>query len=581
MFIVRNALRSIFRSPGRTIIICVIVVVIATGACIALSIQQSAGVARQHTEDTLQIRAHINVDRQYVMEALQNSSDSSSESIEESVKSISGLTLDEMLKYAEASMVQDFYYYSNISLNGDNGLTALNENDYSDLQNMLESSAGTVGPSGESMPSLQDIMATVTFRGDFMLYGYVSDASMESFQDGDCYITNGVMIDPGSDAYECIITEELATYNSLKVGDQITLTNPGLTSERFLFTIVGLYKNSTDSTTTTIQSYDDPANYILTSYPVVQDIVSRSKSYHDPASTESIVTLTDGTQGEQLLLTDGTIVVKGGEKQETETESDSESDSSSDSSSESESDSSSDSSSDSETDSDSEGTSEISETVVGTYVFQTLEDYDAFEVAVRDMGLESKYTVTSNDVASFEASLVPLNNLSSYANTFLYIVLAVGAVILIGVNFYNIRERKYEIGALTAMGMHKWKVALQFVIELTLVTFMGLAIGLMIGATVSVPVTNELLSSQINYEQAHSDQKVSNFGRDVSTATTKPRGGDVEGEVKYVSTVTFSIDYVVITQMALIGAILTLLSSTSAVASILRYNPLTILAERN
>ena len=73
MFILRNAVRSILRSPGRTIIICIIVVVIATSACIALSIQQSAGVARQRTEDTLQIRAHINVDRQYVMEALQNS----------------------------------------------------------------------------------------------------------------------------------------------------------------------------------------------------------------------------------------------------------------------------------------------------------------------------------------------------------------------------------------------------------------------------------------------------------------------------------------------------------------------------
>ena len=553
MFILRNAVRSILRSPGRTIIICIIVVVIATSACIALSIQQSAGVARQRTEDTLQIRAHINVDRQYVMEALQNSEDGSEDSMEESIKSISGLSLDEMQTYAEADMVQDFYYYSNISLNGDNGLSALNENDYSDLQNILDTNAGSKGPGGESMPSLQEIMASVTFRGDFMLYGYVSDASMEAFQDGDSYITSGVMFDPASDAYECIVTEELATYNSLKLGDQITLTNPGLSSERFLFTVVGLYKNSDDSTTTTIQSYDDPANYILTSYAVVQDIVSRSKSYHDPASTASTVELADGTTGEQLLLTDGTVVVKGGEKAESE---------------------------DDEEEEDTE-TAEISDTVVGTYVFQTLADYDAFEEAVREMGLETKYTVTSNDVASFEASLVPLDNLSTYANSFLYIVLAVGAVILIGVNFYNIRERKYEIGALTAMGMRKWKVAVQFVMELTMVTFLGLAIGLMLGATVSVPVTNELLSSQISYEQTHTDQTASNFGRDVSTATTKPRGGDVEGEVEYVSTVAFSIDYVVISRMAIIGALLALVSSTSAIASILRYNPLAILAERN
>lgn len=578
MFIVRNALRSIFRSPGRTIIICIIVMVIATSACIALSIQQSAGVARKYTEESLQIRAHINVDRQYMMEAFQNTSeDSSTTSLQESMKSISGLTLDEMLTYAEADMVDDFYYYANIALNGDNGLTPMNENDNTELQSMFESTAGTSGPGGKNMPSMEEIMAAATTRGAFELYGYVSDASMEAFQDGDSSITSGVMLDPTSDAYECIITEELATMNSLKVGDQITLTNPGLTSERFLFTIVGLYKNKDDNTTTTAQSYDDPANYILTSYAVVEDIVNRSKSYHDPATTESIVTLTDGSLGEQLLLTDGTVVVKGGEQEVTEEETETDDAAAEDSETASEEESAEDS--DEESDS---ATSEIMETVVGTYVFQSLEDYDAFEKKVYEMGLEEgKYTVTSNDVASFEASLVPLDNLSSYASSFLYIVLAVGAAILIGVNFYNIRERKYEIGALTAMGMNKWKVAVQFIVELTLVTFMGLVLGLGIGATVSVPVTNELLSTQISYEQTHSSQTASNFGRDVSTATTKPRGGDVEGDVNYVDDVQFSVDYVVITRMALIGAILTLLSSTSAVASILRYNPLTILAERN
>ena len=71
------------------------------------------------------------------------------------------------------------------------------------------------------------------------------------------------------------------------------------------------------------------------------------------------------------------------------------------------------------------------------------------------------------------------------------------------------------------------------------------------------------------------------LGGSLATATTKPRGGDVEGEVEYVSTVAFSIDYVVISRMAIIGAMLALVSSTSAIASILRYNPLAILAERN
>ena len=37
-------------------------------------------------------------------------------------------------------------------------------------------------------------------------------------------------------------------------------------------------------------------------------------------------------------------------------------------------------------------------TVSGTYVFASMEDYDLFETQIRDMGLEEKYIVTSNDV---------------------------------------------------------------------------------------------------------------------------------------------------------------------------------------
>lgn len=34
-------------------------------------------------------------------------------------------------------------------------------------------------------------------------------------------------------------------------------------------------------------------------------------------------------------------------------------------------------------------------------------------------------------------------------------ILVIGAVILVVLNIFNVRERKYEIGVLTAMGMKK------------------------------------------------------------------------------------------------------------------------------
>ncbi len=579
MYILKNAIRSIFRSPGRTVIICLIVMAISAACCVALSIQQSAATARINSRNSLLIRGHIKADRKFVMETLQaanenagaggeKSADASS-GMEETLKAISGLPLEEMQTYAAAPSVQRFYYYATLSLSGDNGLKPLNQDDHSNVENAIsdaiptedpqQATGGRRGPGGGpggppgaggggQQMSIEDIMASINFGGDFVLYGYSSDEAMEDFSSGKCYITSGRMFDEGTEDYVCIINEDLATYNSLSAGDRISLSNPGASSERFTFTITGIFKNTEDSSEDVNRAADDPANHILTSYPVIRDIVKKSTSYRDPASVESTVTNDDGSKSERLLSDDGSLTVKGSGGQAEE---------------------------------DYKSATSLSETVVGTYVFSTIEDFDAFEEQAKGMGLSDNYTVTSSDVAAYEASLVPLDNLSKYADSFLYIVLGIGAVILIGVNVFNIRERKYEIGALTAMGMRKSKVALQFILELTIVTFIGIALGSLLGAAVSTPVANELLASQIEYEQANGERINENFGREVAEGSVKPHGGDVEGEVKYVSNVTFSFDREIIFKLVLIGAILAFVSSAAAIAFVLRYNPLEILAERD
>ncbi len=559
MYIVKNAIRSIVRSPGRTAIICLLVMAISAASCVALSIQQAAQTARINGSNSLVIRGRIRTDRKYVMETLQaaqpeengEESEENAESMQDVLKSLSGLSLEEMQIYSAADSVQDFYYYATVSLSGNNGLEPLNKDDHSSIEAAISDAmptdrgpGGMMGPGGE-MSSVEDIMASINFGGDFVLYGYSSDIAMEDFRDGTCYITSGQMFEQGTGDYVCIIDDELATYNDLQVGDQITLCNPGMRSERFVFSIVGIFKNTAD---VSAQTQDDPANHILTSYTVTHDIVEKSRVYRDPASVESSVETEDGRRVEQLLTDDGALVIKGRPEDDSE---------------------------------EYENEEALSETVVGTYLFDSIEDYDAFEKQVYELGLSENYTVTSSDVAAYEASLVPLENLSAYANTFLYIILGIGAVILIGVNVFNIRERKYEIGSLTAMGMKKRKVAVQFITELTLVTFLGIILGSLLGAGLSTPVANMLLASQIEYEESSSESMNANFGREVSNASVKPHGGDVEGEVEYVGTIEFSFDTAIVYKMIIIGALLAFASSTAAITYILRYDPLEILAERD
>lgn len=100
-------------------------------------------------------------------------------------------------------------------------------------------------------------------------------------------------------------------------------------------------------------------------------------------------------------------------------------------------------------------------------------------------------------MSQYESSLLPLENLSEMALYFLIVVFAIGGVVLVVLNIFNVRERKYEVGVLTAIGMKKFKVSLQFIFETLVVTFVFIVIGGCIGAVSSVPVTNSLLESQI------------------------------------------------------------------------------------
>lgn len=105
-----------------------------------------------------------------------------------------------------------------------------------------------------------------------------------------------------------------------------------------------------------------------------------------------------------------------------------------------------------------------------------------------------------------ESSLVPLDNLAKFALTLLIVVLAVGAVVL---NLFNICERKYEVGVLTAIGVKKVKVAAQFAIELLIVTMCGIALGVAGGPWRRCQCRTSCVSSQETQTASQEEQ----FGR--------------------------------------------------------------------
>lgn len=584
MYILKNAFRNVYRNKGRTILTAIIIIAIAFSSCVALSIRQAAQTAREDVLEGLSITAQISLDRTAMMK--QKSSDDadsgseSSDNKENFAKRMgaSSLSVEEMQTYAEAESVKDFYYTLTSSVNGSGIEAVQSSSSLKNRQSTADSSTGSDetadksqsadaaqstgsekggpggmggGPGGMGGPS----MGT---QGDFTLIGYSSDSAMTAFADGTSKITSGQVFQENTSEPECIISTELAEYNSLTVGDTITVTNPNDETETYTLKIVGIYENSASGVqeggNIGFSTSSDPANQILMSYTALKAITD--------TSAKSATTTTNDFGLEQ--------------------------------------------------------SSALNAHVSGTYVFETVEDYEAFEDQARALGLSEDYTVSSRDLEQYEKSLTPLETLSKIAGYFLIVILAIGAVIIVVLNVLAARERKYEIGVLTAVGMKKKKVAAQFISEILIVTLMSVVIGGAAGALSSVPITNALLASQITATQEASESREQNFGRpsdmgappemqqntdDKSSATDEAQAdsgtasdnaadnsqkaqSDQKGEkssrrASYISSVSSAVNLKVLAELLGITVLLAAAGAAVALIAIMRYEPLKILSGRD
>ena len=489
MFVVKNAWKSVTRNKGRNILVIIIVTIIAIAATIGLSIRQAATTARNTGLENTTVTAQISLDREKLISESRNQSNSS-------------------------------------------------ESDTSDQ-------SGEGRPNVGGMGGGKDFGGTSMVSGDFSLVGFSSDEAVSNTSNGSFTMVDGKVFgyDKSSDG-DAIISKSLADFNALSVGDTISVADPNDTDTTYQLTIVGIYKNSTDSTQQMGGPMaSDPANAIYTSVSTL-----RSLGLDADADTDSAARLNY------------------------------------------------------------------------TYVFSSKSDYEAFCEDAINAGLDDDYAVSSADVENYESILVPLNNLSKFALTLLIVVLAVGGVVLVIITLLNVRERKYEIGVLAAIGVNKVKVAAQFTLELLIVTMIGLALGACAGAVASVPVSNQLLASQIEQQQSQQTNQREQFGRDMqgsadgsgtgaqdsgnandssnstdsqnsdsasnqNSAMSGKGGNGPEGmmdrAVNYASSVNATVNLTVVGQLLLVGLGLTLIAALVAVVFVLRYEPLQILADRS
>ena len=204
-----------------------------------------------------------------------------------------------------------------------------------------------------------------------------------------------------------------------------------------------------------------------------------------------------------------------------------------------------------------------------SFVLKKPELAEAFEQELYEKGLPAYYTVTA-DAAKYNKVVGPVEGISRIVTIFLAVVLVLGSLILILLSTMAIRERKYEVGVLRAMGMKKAKVALGMVTEMMVIITACLVIGLGIGAAAAQPIADSLLQSQVQSSQS---DPVQENNIEVSNGIQTSENAITELKV--------SLSGQAVGQIVLIALLLALLSSVAGVIFITRYEPVKILSERN
>ena len=532
MYIIKNAWKSIIRNKGRNLLMIIIALVIALSACVSLSIREAANKAKEETIASLTIKAQLSFDRTAMMSQMRGGEVGFGENQERrspdrerfDFNSLRGnaLTLDDYMNYAELLGEDDSYNYTRtVSMNSTDDILPYGTEESSETETMESQFGGRGGMQGGRGMMMMSM-------GDFSVTGYSDYTAMLSMfgNDGTYSVTDGEMFSETSDEYECIISDELAMYNELAVGDIITLVNPDCSDETYDVKVTGIYTNSASDTGNSRFAFIDPANNIYMNATALGKIIAES---------EKSANVSDDDETESAVLSAETAF---------------------------------------------------------TYVLSSADNYYAFEEKATEKGLPENYILSSADLSAYEGSIAPLETLSTMTGWFFVIVLIIGGIILVVLNIFNLRERKYEVGVLTAIGMKKSKVALQFVCELFIITFTAIIIGTGSGAVMSVPVTNSLLESQIEKVQEADEEIAQNFGMPgqnfgMQGNNNRPnfgRGGFAnmrqQTEVKYIDSVSSATDFTVIVQLVLVGILLTIISSLAALITIMRYEPLKILSSR-
>lgn len=520
MYILKNSLVSIIRNKGRNILIGLIILTIACASTVTLAIRNTANRIVKNYEEAHDLIATISFDRNQLGAQFKGGADAQKENIE-AFNSVESFTIEDVKNYGESEYLKGYYYTYVTSLNSDTLSKATDSYEYEveDTQTTTTTDTTTSTTGGESSGGKGGMgggqMAerhTITNNNTTTII----TKSKEKFESSR-NLTGDFELD-GYSSYDAMTNFVNGSYQ-ITEGEMISDFESYqcvISSELATLNEITVGNTITLKNPNTEQTYDFTVTGIYTNNEANDDSASM---YSSTANT--IIT---GSGVIDLLVSDDNTLVTN---------------------------------------------------ITPSFILNGEEDIEAFSAEIKEKGLNEYYTINTN-LDELENATKSIENVKIFATTFLIITLVISSLVLFVINLINIRERKYEIGVFRTIGMSKFKLTLQFVVELLIVATISLIIGAIVGSFLAKPVGNMLLENEIETSQGEQEEISNNFGKQNIDMNFNNRA-----PVETIDSMEAVVDFTVVMQLLGIGILLTLMSSLASMISIQRFSPLTILKERS
>lgn len=343
--------------------------------------------------------------------------------------------------------------------------------------------------------------------GDITISGVSSTSGSASFAAGKAKITKGRGLktsDRGTN--NVVIESELATQNSLKVGDSITVKATSGTKKTHSLKIVGIYQAASTAAASMGPGASDPANTIFTSDTLANTL--KGSKYKDTA--DSVVFTVSAPSKVAAVKKQAAKLIS------------------------------------------------------------------------------SKYSLSLDD-QNYQMVKSSMSSVTRFADKVVWLVAIAGTIILALIVILMIRERRYEIGILMAMGESRFKIIAQFFVELFAVLLVGVGIAAAGGSYVGGKLADQVVASAAtNTSQTAGQVLGSKTGGPAGQA---PGGGGPSGQMpgaasaaratqaKQQAKLTVKVTAKAVAILFGLGLAIILLAILAAAAGILRLQPKLILIQ--